>query len=331
MIEFGQPLWLLLLPVVAAGWCWSRRRPARLPVSSSADLALASPVVRLEPFVDGLKLLALVLLVLALAGPREGMGQRTLKGRGVDILLAVDVSESMAALDFEHGGETLNRLEAVKTVVRDFVQRRAGDSIGLVAFGSQAYTQLPLTMDHQALITALDALEIGSAGKSTAVGDALGISLKRLPQPKTGEQRSQIVILLTDGRSNSGELTPEAAARIAAQRGVKVYTIGVGGSGPAPFIIDHPIFGRRVVQRRVDLDVDTLQTIAKETGGRFFRAQDRDELVQVYDAIGQLEPHEIETTVYTEYRELYPWCLGPALALLALWALLVNTRFLRLP
>jgi Ca-activated chloride channel family protein len=242
--------------------------------------------------------------------------------------LAVDISESMTAMDFERDGVNIDRLEAVKDVVRDFIEKRSGDRIGMVVFGSHAYTQLPLTRDYNTIAYVLDRLRIGAAGKKTAIGDAIGVSLKRLQDV---ESKSDIVILLTDGRSNSGRLTPEEAAEIAARMGVKIYTVAVGAKGEAPFPVNHPLLGRQFVYRKVDIDEDILKDIAERTKGQFYRAYDVRGLEKIYDSIDSLEKTEVRIKVYANYRELYPYLLIPAFALLCLWIVLTNTRFSRVP
>jgi len=268
------------------------------------------------------------LMIAALARPQWGSERTPLKTTGINIILAVDLSESMAALDFKYEGDIVNRLAAVKTVVSDFIKRRDGDRIGLVVFGSQAYTQLPLTQDYQTIGAILNRLEIGAAGRATAVGDAIGISVKRLEEI---EGQTRIIILLTDGRSNSGELEPQTAADIAKQRGIKIYTIGVGGRGRAPFLIKDPVFGKRYVYQNVDLDEETLKTIAQTTDGSYFHAEDLEGLQKIYTTIDALEKSEIETISYAEYDELYLYLLIPAFALMGIWIVLKNTRFLKIP
>ena len=213
-------------------------------------------------------------------------------------------------------------------MVREFIANRSGDRIGLVVFGSQAYTQLPLTRDYNTISTLLERLEIGSAGRATAIGDALGISLKRLEDI---ESRSNIIILLTDGRSNSGEFEPLTAAAVAKQKGVKVYTVGVGSKGRVPVPMNHPVFGNRQIYQRVEIDKKTLQAIADETGGLYFRAENMDRLKEIYANIDQMEKTEVKTKTFAEYQDLYRYLLVPALGLLAVWILLQNTRYLRVP
>ena len=272
--------------------------------------------------------LAISLMIVALAQPQWGTRQTQVTTSGVNIILAVDLSESMKALDFRHQGRIVNRLEAVKHVVREFIANRSGDRIGLVVFGSQAYTQLPLTRDYSTISTMLEHLEIGSAGRATAIGDALGISLKRLEDI---ESRSNIIILLTDGRSNSGEFEPLTATAVAKQKGVKVYTVGVGSRGRVPVPMNHPVFGNRPIYQRVEIDEKTLRAIADETGGLYFRAENMDRLKEIYANIDQMEKTEVKTKIFAEYQDLYRYLLVSALGLLAFWILLKNTRYLRVP
>lgn len=299
-----------------------------MPGLAAADAIRPSLSLRAARLLPSLKYAALCLMVIALARPQWGTERVNVLTEGINVILAVDLSESMAALDFKRKGKIVNRLEAVKGVVEAFVQKRSGDRIGLVVFGSHAYTQIPLTRDYTTIVTMLERLEIGAAGKSTAIGDAIGISLKRIGDI---ESTSNVIILLTDGQSNAGELTPDIAAGIAAEKGVKIYTIGVGRRGEAPFLINDPLFGKRYVYQRVDMDEDTLKEIARRTGGMYFRAEDITGLEEVYDTIDQLEKTEVKVERFMENRELYPLFLLPAFVLLVLWGVLTNTRFLRIP
>lgn len=335
MFRFASPYALLLLGLLPLMVYLRSRRPAAvLAHSGLAAVAGLKPTLalRLRLAIPWLKWLALVLMVVALARPQWGVRQNTVLSEGVNIVLAIDLSESMAALDFKHEGKVINRLEAVKTVVADFVTGREadrrGDRIGMVVFGSNAYTQLPLTRDYDTLIRVLDRLEIGAAGKSTAIGDALGISVKRLADI---ESQANLIVLLTDGRSNSGSLSPEAAAQAAKAKGVKAYTIGVGTRGKVPFLVKSPLFGERYVYQRVDIDEAALKSIAEDTEGLYFRAEDTEGLRRIYTTIDEMEKTEVEMKTYDQYNDLYICTLLPALALLALWMGLINTRFLEVP
>ncbi|RJQ66385.1 MAG: VWA domain-containing protein [Desulfobacteraceae bacterium] len=331
MFRFATPYAFgLLLAIPLIVWYRHRRqRPAMAASSVQAAAGLAaSPALMFHRLLPWAYYFALVLLVAALARPQWGMQRLPIETPGINIILALDLSESMAALDFQHDGKIINRLAAVKTVVADFIGKRSTDRMGVVVFGSQAYTQLPLTRDYATIAAILERLEIGAAGRSTAIGDAIGISLKRLADI---ESRSNIIILITDGRSNSGELQPEVAAGIAAGQGVKIHTIGVGGQGRAPFLINDPVFGRRYVYQEVDMDEAALKAIAETTGGLYFRAQDMEELQGIYTVIDAMEKTKVQAPGFAEYEELYLFAMIPAFALLGIWIILKNTRFISIP
>ncbi len=287
-----------------------------------------SLALTIEKCLPLLKYAALCLMIVAMARPQWGIRRMDVKTEGINIILAVDISESMAALDFKKNGTVINRLEAVKGVVADFVSKRNGDRIGMVVFGTHAYTQVPLTRDYSTIITILDRLKIGSAGKSTAIGDAVGISLKRVGDVKS---KSNIIILLTDGRSNTGELSPDVAADIAEKMNVRIYTIGVGSKGKVPFLVQSPIWGDRYVYQQVDIDEQTLKDMADKTGGAYFRARDLSSLEEIYNTIDQLEKTTVEVKTYAEYNDLYVYLLSACFVLTAAWIIMVNTRFLRVP
>ena len=288
----------------------------------------SSVALKLRWMVPAVKYTALCLMIIAMARPQWGTRQVNIKTEGINIILAVDLSESMAALDFMVKGKVGDRLEAVKGVVSDFISKRDGDRIGMVVFGTHAYTQIPLTRDYNTLLSVLDRLKIGAAGKSTAIGDAIGISVKRIEDI---ESKSNIIILLTDGRSNAGELSPDIAADIALEKNIKIYTIGVGSKGKAPFLLKDPLWGERYVYQRVDIDEDTLKEIAEKTKGLYFRADDTQKLNEIYDTIDRLEKTEVEIKTHAEYRELYHYALTAGFILLAMWVVLTHTRFLRVP
>ncbi|MFO7715829.1 VWA domain-containing protein [Desulfosarcina sp.] len=332
MLRFASPwffLLLLLLPLLAG---YRHRRHHAPTMASSALFPVAgipaSPALRLRPLVPAIKYTVLCLMVIALARPQWGTERTEILTDGINIVLALDLSESMAALDFKDKGRVINRLEAVKGVVQAFVSKRSGDRIGMVVFGTHAYTQLPLTRDYNALVSILDRLEIGAAGERTAIGDAIGISLKRLADI---ESKSNIIILLTDGQSNAGELSPENTGEIAVLRGVKIYTIGVGTQGKAPFLIKDPLFGERYVYQQVSIDEETLKSIADKTGGLYFRAEDLEGLQQIYATIDRLEKTEVKVDIFADYSEIYPWLLIPAIVLLSLYVILRHTRYLVVP
>lgn len=274
-----------------------------------------------------LRCLAIALFVMALARPQSGTKATEVTTEGIDIMLCLDTSGSMQALDFKWENERQNRLQVVKRVVGNFIKGRTNDRIGMVVFGEEAFTQCPLTLDYGVLLSFLDQVEIGMAGDSTAIGSALGTCVKRL---KDLESKSKVVILLTDGRNNAGSLSPETAAEIAGTFSIKTYTVGVGTEGEVPFLVD-TIFGKRYVYQRVDLDEDTLKELARITGGTYFKATDTKALEEIYNQIDQLEKTKVEVKEYMEYDELFRWFLMAGLACILLEIILANTRFRKIP
>ncbi len=274
-----------------------------------------------------LRCLAIALFVVALARPQSGNKASEILTEGIDIMLCLDTSGSMQALDFRWKNERQNRLQVVKRVVTDFIKGRKNDRIGMVVFGEEAFTQCPLTLDYGVLLNFLDQVQIGMAGDSTAVGSALGTCVKRL---KDLESKSKVVILLTDGRNNAGSLSPETAAEIAKTFHIKTYTIGVGTEGEVPFQVD-TIFGKKYVYQRVDLDEDALKKIADITGGTYFRATNTKALEEIYKQIDRLEKTKVKVKEYMEYKELFWWFLLPGLICILLEIILANTRFRKIP
>ncbi|UCF95507.1 MAG: VWA domain-containing protein [Desulfobacterales bacterium] len=327
MFRFAYPLVLALL-IGVAGWLTLslRKKPLGITYSMTSRLAeLAGPGRRLEdklPLV--LRTACLILLVLAAARPQFFNVSREIRSHGVDIMLCLDTSGSMQALDFQLDGQPVSRLTAVRKVVADFIRRRETDRIGLVVFGEEAFTQSPLTLDKGLLLELVNKMQIGMAGDRTAIGSALAIGGKRLKDLKA---ESRILILLTDGRHNAGDLTPEQAAEAVQALGGKIYTIGVGGKGPAPFPVQ-TIFGTRIVHQRVDLDEATLQKVAELGNGRYFRAADTDQLAEIYALIDREQKTETKVKEFFHFRELYYYFLVPALALLGL-EILLRTTLLR--
>lgn len=274
-----------------------------------------------------LRITVVILVILAMARPQHGRKETEVENLGVDIILTLDTSGSMAAMDFTVGEKHSTRLDAVKSVVSEFLDKRPGDRIGMVVFGAEAFTQAPLTLDHALLHTLLNELEIGMAGDSTAVGDAIAISTDRIKDLKA---KSKVIVLVTDGRSNSGSIPPKKAAEIAATFGVKIYTIGIGSNGPAPFLVDS-LFGKQVVYENVDLDEDTLKEIAEITNAKYFRAMDTKNLEKIYSEIDSLEKSEAKVKEYMEYDELFVWFLIPAIILFLLEVILTRTRLRKIP
>jgi len=329
--RFATP-WLLLLLIPVWGFlvhAMGKEKDDAIMASSLAGCANipATPGVRIFYFLPLLKVLAVSFMIVALARPQSGEQKINVMTEGVNIILALDLSESMKALDFKRDNQIITRLEAVRGVVSEFIMKRQGDRIGMVVFGSHAFTQLPLTRDYNTIAFMLDRLKIGAAGPRTAIGDAIGISLKRLEDVKSA---SNIIILLTDGKSNSGQLSWQDAIEIAANRNVKIHTIGVGTTGEAPFLVDG-IFGQRYVYQHVDMDWEALKTIAKKTSGSFFQAGDLESLEKIYTMINALEKTKVEVEKWVEYKELYLNFLTAGIMLFLAHLLLTNTRFMRIP
>jgi Ca-activated chloride channel homolog len=251
--------------------------------------------------------LAWICLITAASRP-QWLGDRIeIPVSGRDLMMAVDLSASMREQDFTINGRTVNRLQAVKYVGSNFIKQREGDRIGLILFGQQAYLQTPLTFDLKTVETLLLESMIGIAGRSTAIGDAIGLAIKRL---KDKDKDSRVLILLTDGANTAGEVEPLKAAELAAKQGLKIYTVGIG----AEFVERNTFFSSRK-QRNTDIDEKTLNAIAEKTGGRYFRARDTKELYKIYQLLDQLEPVEQDKQTFRPIMALYYWPLTLAFAL----------------
>jgi len=328
IFRFADPwnlLLLVLLPLLGV-WYKSRGRGRRgaLAHPSTGEIRAmeGGRGSRLGEVPVVLRLLALMALVLALGRPQSGVTSETVTAEGIDIMLAVDISSSMLAEDL-----TPNRLEATKSVAAEFVEGRTSDRIGLVVFAGRAFTQAPLTLDHSVVTTFLSELQVGMVEDGTAVGMGLATAVKRL---QSSEAASKVVVLLTDGRNNRGQIDPLTAAELAQATGVKVYTVGAGSHGLARVPVDGA-FGRQYVQTRVDVDEETLRQVAELSGGRYYRATDRASLEAVYAEIDQLETTTIEVENFTQYGELFYLPLLFGLALLALEIGLSHTVLRTLP
>lgn len=317
MIQF-EWLWVFLalpLPLIV--------RLLTPPARGERDAALRTPFMedfdaatgtRSEGFRSwwalALAVIAWLLLVTAAARPQWIGDPLELPASGRDLMLAVDLSGSMKAADFELNGRAVDRLTATKAVAGEFIKRREGDRLGLILFGENAYLQTPLTFDRQTVQTLLDESVIGLAGRKTAIGDAIGLAVKRL-RDNAGESR--VLILLTDGANTAGEIEPARAAALAATTGLKIYTIGVG----ADEMIVPSLFGQRRVNPSQDLDEDTLREIAAETGGKYFRARNTAELEEIYRLLDTLEPVEVAALSFRPTVSLFHWPLALALVVMA--------------
>ena len=328
--RFEDP-WLLLFFLMVPYLTIRGKGKLQATISySSIDTLQAIRSARVEilsilPLV--LRMIAISLLVLALARPQEGHKSTEILSVGVDIMLALDTSGSMQALDFIKDEKRDTRLAMVKEVVSQFIENRSNDRMGMVVFGSEAYTQCPLTLDRGILQSFLSKLDIGMAGDSTAIGSAIGIAVKRLKDLKS---KSKVIILLTDGRNNAGNLPPLQAAQTAKAFGIKIHTIAVGTHGKAPFLVNS-IFGQRYVYQQVDIDENTLKKISDLTGGKYFRATDLESLKAIYKQIDEMEKSEVKVIDHSEYTELFHYFLIPGILLLLLEIGLSNTVLRRIP
>jgi Ca-activated chloride channel family protein len=267
-------------------------------------------------------------LIVGLARPQRAHGRTEVTANGIDIMLGLDVSGSMQAMDFRINGERVNRIEVVKSVVSKFIDERPDDRIGVVAFAGAPYLVSPLTLDHDWLRQNLDRVTVGGVDDGTAIGSAIATAANRL---RDSHAKSKVIIVLTDGMNNSGRISPLAAAEAAKTLGVKIYTIAVGVRGEAPIPVKDNFGNTRLVMAKVDVDEKTLQSIASLTGGAFYRATDTDSLNEIYDQINRLEKTAQVAHRFEHYEELYQWALFPAIALLGLGFGLEHTRFRRLP
>lgn len=327
-IQFAW-LWALAalpLPLIVA-WLWPRaaaqQEPA-LKLPFQGVLAMMASTKRAAP--NRLRLLlaslAWVLLVVAAARPQYVGEPVTLPLSGRDLMLAVDISGSMQSEDMQIRGQTVSRLTAVKAVAGQFIERRQGDYLGLILFGDQAYLQTPLTFDRETVRTQLNEAAIGLAGKRTAIGDAIGLAVKRLREQP---QENRVLVLLTDGDNTAGEVTPLKAAELAKRENVRIYTIGMG----AESMVVQSLFGRQRVAN-TELDERTLKAIADTSGGRYFRARDINELQQIYQLLDKIEPVSEDQQTFRPIDELYYWPLGAAVILSMLIALAQTIRVNRI-
>ncbi len=332
MYFFAQPhfLWLLfLLPLIA--WLKGRKGQAAAvsyPNTNIAKMVGAVTKSRLGNLLLTLSLLALGLLIIAMARPQLGKGHTEVEASGIDIMLTIDVSSSMEALDFKVNEDRVNRLEAVKDTVAKFIKGRPNDRIGLVAFAGRPYLVSPLTYDHTWLETRLESIDIGQVEDGTAIGSAIASSSNHL----TGsDAKSRICIILTDGNNNSGKVSPMTAAEASQTLGIKVYTIGAGTRGEAPFPVTD-MFGRKRLQMvKVNIDEKTLKEVASLTGGLYFRATDTTSLENIYQEIDKLETTPRKLKKYEEVDDLFAYAAIPGTMILLLSLVLSNTIYRELP
>lgn len=313
MIAFASPWALTLLAAIPAWWWWrARRRPAAIVYSRTGTLAAVTGRRRFGArLIVALRSLAIAGVIVALARPRSGARAEQVLSDGIDIMLALDISSSMLAEDFQ----PQNRLQVAKERIKQFILGRQADRIGLIAFAGEALTQVPLAVDYPVLLAATDNIQAGMLEDGTAIGTAITTAANRL---RNAPGRSRVLILLTDGENNRGAIDPRTAAQAAAAYDVRIYTIGVGTDGMAPVPVGRGLFGLRFENRPVQIDEALLQDVARTTGGRYFRARDAAALDRIYTQIDQLERVPVRVKTYVRYTDLFRWPLGLALAALVL-------------
>ncbi|MDP3920835.1 MAG: VWA domain-containing protein [Candidatus Omnitrophota bacterium] len=326
-MEFRHPYFFLLLLLIPVLLYFSRKRRA-VSMSFSTTVPFEGQVWSLRllmyRFLPLLRAVSLILFVVALARPQDVTAEREYQTKGVDIVVALDISGSMLAEDFKPE----NRLSVAKQEAIKFIRGRENDRMGLVVFARKAFTQCPLTLDYDVLTSLLKEVRIGMIPDGTAIGMGLATAVNRL---RSSEAKSKVIILLTDGENNAGNIDPITAAELAKTFNIKAYTIGVGRGGLVPFPVNDPLFGKRYVQANVEIDEMTLKRIADITGGVFFRARDPQSLSEIYEKINQLETTEVKVKEYRSYDELFGYLLLPALLLLLIELLLANTLLLKVP
>lgn len=329
---FHSPLFLSLLPLVIVIIIYVKKRNLSSGFKFSSQVLIQDLKPTLKVFLSQkiiyLRLIAAVLIILALARLQSPIADSKITSEGVDIVLALDSSTSMLAEDFKINGKRESRVEVIKDVVRNFIQGRKNDRIAIVTFAARAYTVCPLTLDYNWLLTNLERVKSGMLEDGTAIGSGIATSLNRL---KNSKAKSKVVILLTDGRNNLGTISPLTAAEAAKALKVKIYTIGAGGKGPVPYPV-RDLFGNQAYQQiEADLDEDTLIKIASITGAKFFRATDTESLREIYGEIDKLEKTPMQEKGYLQYNELFPLFLIPGLLLLFLEIVLTNTVLRKVP
>ena len=335
MIRFLQPEWLALLALLPLALIWRGRRGTVAAVEYSS-IATARSIAkqarsRFGRWTRFLPIAAAALVIVGLARPQLVHGRSEVEASGIDIMLAVDVSGSMQALDFKVNDQAVNRIDVVKSVVSKFIEDRPNDRIGIIAFSAAPYLVSPPTLDHDWLQQNLDRVKVaGSMGveDGTAIGSAIASGTNRL---RNLPSKSKIIVLLTDGANNMGKISPQAAAEAAKALGVKVYTIGAGAEGEIPEPVKDAAGNTQIVMAKSDVDVALLKKIADTTGGHFFRATDTDSLQDIYAQINQLEKTTAKVHKFEKVQDVFAWAVIPALALLGIGTFLEQTRLRRLP
>ena len=329
-MRLANPLFLIfwaVIPVLV--WDYLRRSKKRDAGITFSDISIAKDIrpgfrVRYRHAPMILRMIAIFIFIIAIARPQAGEREEEIITEGIDIILTLDTSSSMRAEDFK----PQNRLGAAKQVIEEFIGSRKNDRIGLVVFARHSFTQCPLTLDYGVLLDLLEKIGIGMIEDGTAIGTAIANSVNRLRDSKA---KSKIIILLTDGINNAGKIDPLTAAKTARALGVKIYAIGAGKPGKAPYPVDDPIFGKRYVNMETEIDEALLDQIADETEGMYFRAKDEKGLKEIYETIGKLEKTKVETKEYANYTELAGGFLLLGFVIFLMEIILANTVFRKIP
>ncbi len=329
MFELSNPKWLWLALIIPIYWAYyyyiiRKKRPrihhSRIDILKKVSVHSSYWSI----FLVAVHSLMILSIIFALSGPRFSFKRQQISGKGIDIMMAIDVSGSMEAIDFK----PKNRLESAKKVASYFINKRKNDRIGIVKFAENAFTQCPLTLDYNILMKILSDVKIDKKAQGTAIGLGIATAVARL---KDSKAKSKIIILITDGRNNTGEIDPLTAANLAKTFGIKIYTIGVGKRGYAEIPVQDPVFGKRYQKIKVDVDMDVLNKIANETGTKkAYRAHNTAELKDIIDNIDKLEKTEIKIKNYYHYQELFPYfiLLSILLLIIELWFRIINKKIL---
>jgi Ca-activated chloride channel family protein len=330
MYRFVNPEYLILLLIIPLLAYWyikfGREKTGTLKFSylGIVKKLADSKKIRYRHSLFVFRLIGISLLIIALARPQSGSKSQEIETEGIDIVLVIDVSTSMLAEDLKP-----NRIQAAANVAESFIKGRKNDRIGLVIFARYSFTQCPLTLDYGVILNLLDKIKPAEENwDGTAIGMGLVNAINRI---KDSKAKSKVIILLTDGRNNAGEINPLTAAQIAKAYNIRIYTIGAGQRGEALYPVDDPIFGKRYVRMPVEIDEDVMTKIAEMTGGAYFRATDEKKLAQIYKEIGEMEKTKIKVKEFTKYKELYIYFLTFGVLALILEVFLANTKFRKIP
>jgi len=331
MLRFANPEFLSLLITIPILILWylkkNRQGAGTLRYSNLGLVKTVANLSNKKKYRHGLfvlRLFAIVLLIVAFARPQSGHSEEKVITEGIDIVVVLDISSSMLAEDFKPN----NRLQAAKLVAADFIRGRQNDRIGMVVFAAKSFTQCPLTLDYGILLNFLERIESGMIEDGTAIGMAIANAANRLRDSKA---KSKIIILLTDGQNNSGQLDPITAAKVADAFDIRIYTVGVGRRGTALYPVNDPIFGKRYVQMPVKIDEATLKEISKITDGSYYRATNKESLDSIFAEIDELEKTKIEVKQFTRFKELFTKYLFLALGVILVEIILTNTKFRKIP